>query len=172
MKNIFGANRQITLISESRLRPPTRSSSVVACSVGPDDLAIAVWADEESPDEWIITRQWAEIVQEVRVPSQPWRPDLVQPMPGGSVLLARARSSTGRDFLNARLYSSSGELKAAAHIGDGIEHLMTTTRGEIWVGYFDEGVFWTCREKRTGFEATCGIGPGAAQPAPRDCVGI
>ena len=141
MKNFFGAKRQITLVSESRLRPPTPSSSLFACSAGPDDLAITVWADDEFPDQWIVTRQWAEIVQETRVPSQLWRTVLVQPMPGGDVLLATARSSTDREFLNARIYSPSGELKIAAHIGDGIAHLQTTTRGEVWVGYFDEGVF-------------------------------
>lgn len=39
---------------------------------------------------------------------------------------------------NALVLDAAGDRKAAFHVGDAIEHLMTDIAGTIWVGYFDE----------------------------------
>ncbi|MGS2617966.1 hypothetical protein ACVCAH_26085 [Micromonospora sp. LZ34] len=39
------------------------------------------------------------------------------------------------------VYDSEGRVEARATLGDGIEHVFATTSGEVWVGYFDEGVY-------------------------------
>jgi hypothetical protein len=64
-------------------------------------------------------------------------------MPHGNVLLVSARCGEyGEEgYDNARLYAANGSLRRTAHIGDGIEHLLSNMRGDVWVGYFDEGVF-------------------------------
>ena len=35
----------------------------------------------------------------------------------------------------------AGELRRQFVLGDGIKHVQTTAAGDIWVGYFDEGVY-------------------------------
>lgn len=67
----------------------------------------------------------------------------VQPLPEGRVLLVGSRCRWRPDGPdeNAAIYDSNGELLVAATLGDGIEQVQTTEAGQVWVGYFDEGVF-------------------------------
>ena len=48
---------------------------------------------------------------------------------------------------NARIFDNQGSVERRFCLGDGIEHLQCDARRNIWVGYFDEGVFgnddWT-----------------------------
>jgi hypothetical protein len=66
-----------------------------------------------------------------------------QPMPDGGVLLvgARARWRPDGPDQNGLVFDANGDLVVKATLGDGIEHVQATTTGEIWVGYFDEGVY-------------------------------
>jgi hypothetical protein len=67
----------------------------------------------------------------------------VQPLPGDRVLVVGARSAwrpVAADR-NAVIYDAEGRAVAEDVLGDGIEHVLTTTAGDIWVGYSDEGVF-------------------------------
>lgn len=65
----------------------------------------------------------------------------LQPL-GNELLLACSRASSrgGDSHLNGRVYSRTGKFLRELALGDAIEHLQTTARGEIWAGYFDEGV--------------------------------
>jgi len=63
----------------------------------------------------------------------------VQPLPGGRWLLVGSRAAVGD--LNADIFNGSGTIVSSFHAGDGIEHVQATSSGEIWIGYFDEGVF-------------------------------
>ncbi|MEW9533132.1 hypothetical protein [Microbispora sp. NPDC049125] len=67
----------------------------------------------------------------------------VQPLPDGGVLLvgARCRWSDGTAESNAAIYTADGELVREGVLGDGIEDVQTTSSGDIWVSYFDEGVY-------------------------------
>lgn len=60
------------------------------------------------------------------------------------ILLAGTRCrrfADGTHELNGHVYGPDGQLRRELLLGDGIEHIATDVRGEIWVGYFDEGVF-------------------------------
>ena len=63
-----------------------------------------------------------------------------QTLPGGKWLLVEARARVGQSA-NADVFDGSGQLVASWFLGDGIEHLQVSTAGDIWVGYFDEGVY-------------------------------
>lgn len=64
----------------------------------------------------------------------------VQPLPQGQWLAVRARSGGNADG-NGHIYSASGELIKTLPLGDGVADIQATSQGEIWVGYFDEGIF-------------------------------
>ena len=67
----------------------------------------------------------------------------VQPMPGGRFLLAGARCRRrpeGPDR-NAVLYDTDGQVVSEHVLGDGIGHVLATSAGQVWVGYFDEGIY-------------------------------
>lgn len=51
------------------------------------------------------------------------------------------RFADGTHELNGHVYGPDGQLRRQLLLGDGIEHVATDLIGEIWVGYFDEGVF-------------------------------
>lgn len=98
----------------------------------------------------------------------------LQPL-GDDLLLACARSHQrgGYSRLNGRVYSRSGELLRELALGDGIEHLQTTARGEIWTGYFDEGVFGDDPISTTGLVAWDAQGTSVFRydpPAPLDSM--
>jgi hypothetical protein len=67
----------------------------------------------------------------------------VQPMPEGRILVvgARARWHADGPDRNAVIYGPDGGVLAEATVGDGVSHVQTTPHGNVWVGYFDEGVY-------------------------------
>jgi hypothetical protein len=66
--------------------------------------------------------------------------DFVQPMPGGNFLLVDSRISKS-GIHNAYIFDKEAREVKSFAAGDGIEHVQTTSNGEIWIGFFDEGVF-------------------------------
>ncbi|WP_460716941.1 hypothetical protein [Microbispora hainanensis] len=68
---------------------------------------------------------------------------LAQPLPDGGVLVAgaRCRWRNGAAECNAAIYDAAGELLREGVLGDGIADVQTTPSGDIWVSYFDEGVY-------------------------------
>jgi hypothetical protein len=67
----------------------------------------------------------------------------VQPMPGGTFLVAGARCRWRRDGpdRNGVLYDAGGQVVCESVLGDGIGHVLATSDGQVWVGYFDEGIY-------------------------------
>ncbi len=68
----------------------------------------------------------------------------VQLLPEGKTLIAGARClrfKDGTHELNAWVYDANGLLQNQFLLGDGIQHVQTDKNGNIWVGYFDEGVY-------------------------------
>ena len=67
----------------------------------------------------------------------------VQPMPGGRFLVAgaRCRWRPGGPDRNAVLYDSDGQVVSEHVLGDGIGHVLATSTGQVWAGYFDEGIY-------------------------------
>ena len=134
---------RIALTLEVTLVPPSPGSTMLACSVGPDNRAIVLWTDPSSENYWLVSRQGERVLGTVRIPARPWSADAVQPMPDGGVLVAARRCDRvdGVHALNAAVYNAAGELTHEGSLGDGIEEILTTSRGDVWVGYFDEGIF-------------------------------
>jgi hypothetical protein len=67
----------------------------------------------------------------------------IQPMAGGRFLMAGTRCrwrAEGPDR-NAMLYDTDGQVVSEHMFGDGIAHVLATSTGQIWVGYFDEGIY-------------------------------
>jgi hypothetical protein len=67
----------------------------------------------------------------------------IQPL-ADHLLLACSRSEYRgpNDFdLNGRVYSRDGMFIRGFLLGDGLEAIQATRRGELWASYFDEGIF-------------------------------
>lgn len=55
-------------------------------------------------------------------------------------LLADSRADD-ENIRNATIFDDYGNSMSSFHLGDGIENLQVSESGDIWVGYFDEGVY-------------------------------
>ena len=64
---------------------------------------------------------------------------VVDRMNSGHWLVAGSRAQEGEK--NGRIYADNGRIEREIVLGDGIENLLCSPDGTIWVGYFDEGVF-------------------------------
>ncbi|QRK05888.1 hypothetical protein JQX13_37985 [Archangium violaceum] len=82
-------------------------------------------------------------VHRTELPAVPFAFPFIQILGTGHVLVAgsRCRYSKGRAELNAALYTPEGKLAHQMTLGDGIQDIQASPHGEIWVSYFDEGVF-------------------------------
>jgi hypothetical protein len=76
--------------------------------------------------------------------------DLIQPLGPDRVLLVRRRIKRNSSDENAHIYDTDGRLVAAFHAGNAIEDVQTTEDGQIWVSYFDEGIFGTLELAQNG----------------------
>jgi hypothetical protein len=134
-------------------RPGHHPRGPAAVGVGPDDVAVAAWPPPAGEHGVVVTshdgkgphskeRYRSQILPRVAVLEVPTPLAVthVQPLPGGKVLIACARTP-GTD--NAEVRDGNGHLEHAGLIGDAIEHLLTTPSGAIWAGYFDEGIYGT-----------------------------
>lgn len=68
---------------------------------------------------------------------------MIEILPGGNILVVAPRCAQLGDGIgekNARIYRADGSSDDLC-LGDGINRLQADSRGRIWVGYFDEGVF-------------------------------
>ncbi|MDX3516980.1 hypothetical protein [Streptomyces scabiei] len=64
---------------------------------------------------------------------------LLDSLPDGGFVVADARSRGGDD--QVQVFDALGRPSWAFRVGDAIEHLLTDEAGDLWIGYFDEGVF-------------------------------
>ncbi|MFI8528669.1 hypothetical protein ACIGMX_00235 [Streptomyces aquilus] len=73
-----------------------------------------------------------------RLRSVPARFPRVDALPDGGFVVADARRQDGVE--QVQVFDSSGRSSHGFDVGDAIEHLLTDESGDLWVGYFDEGV--------------------------------
>ncbi|MGW6441658.1 hypothetical protein [Lentzea sp. NPDC055074] len=150
----------------ARLLPPLPGDVLVSASVGPADDVVALWAspaDVESltsvttqrggatfPDPQAarpvaarVTVHIADSVVTTHLSGLPVAFPSVQSLPEGRVLVvgARCRWRPKGPDRNAIVFDHEGVVLGEHTFGDGIEHVQATRRGEVWVGYFDEGVY-------------------------------
>ncbi|MEU7783046.1 hypothetical protein [Amycolatopsis sp. NPDC049159] len=150
----------------ARLAAPEDGDALVSASIGPAGEVVALWAAEPDLAELIartespgaatfpgtrtsrpvaarVAGYSPEMVVAARISSLRATYPTAQPLPDGRVLVvgSRCRWRPAGPERNATVYDSTGTPLLEGTLGDGIEHVRTTSRGEIWVGYFDEGVF-------------------------------
>ena len=139
---------------------------LVCASVGPAGELVAVWTTPEGmeaassttvsaagasfPDAAAarpvaarITVHTPELAAVTRIADLALAHITVQPMPGGRFLVAGARCRWRPDGpdRNAVLYDADGQAVSEHVLGDGIAHVLATSTGQVWVGYFDEGIY-------------------------------
>lgn len=66
------------------------------------------------------------------------RHPMIDALPDGGFLLADVRSRAGDDQVQG--FDALGRPSWTFRVGDGIEHFLTDESGDVWVGYFDQGV--------------------------------
>lgn len=136
----------------ARIVPPQPGDVRISESVGPLGELLAVWSapadrtvklpEVRASRPVRVTVHVPEMAVAARIPDFRLAHPTVQPLPDGRVLMVDARCtwrSEGPDR-NAIVYDSDGAAVAEQTFGDGIDHVQATRNGEIWVGYFDEGV--------------------------------
>jgi hypothetical protein len=157
----------VPLVHRATLVPARDGDVLVSACVGPDGEVVALWSDAGGAAALTArTTQpgWASFAEARTGGPTPARvtvhggsgrsrvvdiPDLalahvtVQPLPHGRVLIVGARCHRRPEGpeRNAVVYDADGRVELEQTLGDGIEHVLTTGSGAIWVGYFDEGVF-------------------------------
>jgi hypothetical protein len=134
------------------LEPPIDGDELVTASVGPDGAAVALWA--AAPDRQrmvapfgsrsasakaaarrpaavrvtVAGRVVSAVVHRVRFPQ-------VQLLPDGAILVASQRGGV------AEVFDADGRPLRQGSLLDGIQHVLATASGHLWVGYFDQGVY-------------------------------
>ncbi|MFS8101582.1 hypothetical protein LFM09_31100 [Lentzea alba] len=131
----------------AELVPPQEGDVRVSASVGPAGEVVALWSATADPaalkSAARVTVHVPDSVIAAHIPALPLAYPTVQPLPDGQVLVVGARCrwrSKGPDR-NAIVYDHAGAVLSEHTFGDGIEHVQATRSGEVWVGYFDEGVY-------------------------------
>jgi len=148
------------------ISPPADGDVLVTASVGPRGELIALWSTLEGekalhsrvvePSGVSFAATMTPRPVRVRVTTHSPEPahlaqisyvdvghPRIPPMPGDRVLIVGVRSQwheRGADQ-NAAIYDADGRTVTREVLGDGIEHVLTTSAGDVWVGYFDEGIF-------------------------------
>ena len=123
------------------LTPPRSDWELAACSVSDDGDAICLWVSGAGS---VVTRTSDDAA--VSVSLDHVRFPAIGALPEGGFVITDTRLrvdpvSGARGSVSSWVFDGDGEVVAEGSLGDGIEHLLTTPGGAIWVGYFDEGVY-------------------------------
>ena len=140
---------------------------LVSSSIGPAGEAVALWSAAGDGVTAQVTVQHAEFRFAVPIAELTLAHPSVQVLPGERVLLVAARCRWRPDGpeRNAIVYDTDGRVVTEQTLGDGIEHVQATHRGEVWVGYFDEGVYGNYGWGHDGAPAPLGA-PGLVRFSP------
>ncbi|WP_125641108.1 hypothetical protein [Nonomuraea sp. WAC 01424] len=156
----------VRLRHHADLTPPFEGAELVNATAGPEGELLVMWATRENAEALTavtVVPDWASfadsrtaapvsahvstyrphLVRTVSIAEQSLAHSHVQPLPDGGVLLVGARCHwrDGVAESNAAVHDADGKLLRAGVLGDGIADVQTTLSGDIWVSYFDEGVY-------------------------------
>jgi hypothetical protein len=142
----------VRLRVHSQLTAPLAADVFVNASVGPSGEAITLWANPADREALLacpgragscaaapvparVVVQTAETTTVVTLAALDLPVAQVQTLPDGQVLVTASRGG------GATVFDADGEVVRRGNVRDGIEHVLTTPAGNIWIGYFDEGVY-------------------------------
>jgi len=138
------------------------NGTLVAFNVGPNGEVFIVYAMETTdyqtneglaifpkifggnPQVYrVIKIQDSAVVMDMLIEDERFNIHDVQPFAEHTMLTCSRSEYRGlNDFdLNGRIYSKDGVLVSEILLGDGVQTIQSTRSGELWVSYFDEGVF-------------------------------
>jgi hypothetical protein len=118
-----------------RLRPWLQTTAVEACFPTPQKGALIL----KDQGRTLLDETLTLIRLQGRPEDGSFRATHAQRLPDGGYVLAHARAKRGEH--NLERFDPSGRFLGSFAIGDGVAHLAADRRGQIWVGYFDEGIF-------------------------------
>lgn len=97
----------------------------------------------DEPYDLMVMRFADQLIDQINLRGVDQSHPKIQVFPGGSILIvgSRCKNLPSGPELNAAVYSSNGELEQRFCVGDGIADVQISEHGDIWVSYFDEGVF-------------------------------
>jgi hypothetical protein len=142
----------IALRRHGQVTPAVPGDTLVTVSVGPSGAAVALWAspqarqalhtpaaaggqDARRPVAARVVAAGSGTSTVVHLAALDLPFCRVQPLPDGHVLVVASRGGRAVEF------DADGVPVRAGSVGDGIEHMLTTPTGRVWIGYFDEGVY-------------------------------
>jgi hypothetical protein len=137
----------------------TEGGHVAGFGGGPDEKLYVLicmgekdggWFKRRSTCDWrVLSIAASGDSHEYRVPNQKDNFNLVQPLPNGFFLATRRCEFSEQNLrLNGKVFDFDGMLVRSILLGDGIEDLQVDESGQIWVSYFDEGIFGNLGWKR------------------------
>lgn len=110
----------------------------LVCMGAPDDH----WIKRRDPCDWRVLSVARDAYDEHVLRDQQHNFNLVQPLPAGLLLASsRCEFSDTKVIPNAHVFDLGGQIVNTLLLGDGISHLHTTSEGQTWAAYFDEGIF-------------------------------
>ncbi|MCL2595691.1 MAG: hypothetical protein FWD83_09245 [Promicromonosporaceae bacterium] len=155
---------RVSLQDRGQLQPPADGAWLYTVTPGVHGGLVAVWVVSEERNPRVVFHRPAGC-DAVAATYQTCEPDLVVPIYGlrlsfpeaqilpaqaeflpDEILLVGTRCQYAKDGpeLNAEVRSLDGKRLRRGCFGDGISHVRATPNGDVWVGYFDEGVFGNC----------------------------
>ena len=110
-------------------------------SVSANGQAIRLFVHRDSATVWVSNLFDSS---EITLPNLSASFPAVQTLPDSEILVVDSRCQripSGGYELNATVYGTDAAVRRRFLLGDGIEHVQTDLKGNIWVGYFDEGIY-------------------------------
>lgn len=156
--------RAVRARHHAALVAPRAGDVRVSASIGPSGEVVALWCAPEDAAELTptttspggatfpgtrasrpvparVTVHAPDLAVATRIAALAVGHPSVQPLPDSRILVVggRCRWRPEGPERNAIVYDADGAVLLEATLGDGIEHVRATRRGDVWVGYFDEG---------------------------------
>lgn len=123
--------------------PRSDDGQTALVSVSVKGEAIRLFVHRDSATVWVSNSSHSS---EFRLPALTASFPAVQTLPDNEILVVDSRCqriSGGGYEMNATIYGPDAAVRRQFPLGDGIEHVQTDLAGNIWVGYFDEGIYGT-----------------------------